>query len=470
MTRQSSSRPTRPAPRGSLPRAWALAAVLCVLPACMGAPVPVEPRPDVEAPQQFSRSGTAAPQEQWWTTFEDPRLTSYVQQALRANRDLAGIWHAFREACAVARRTGAARQPVVELLADARVVRGTGDSSDEELTVGGAVDFEVDLWGRIEASRRADLFEARASLDDYRTAAVSLTAEVARTWYRLIEAELQSVVLAEQVEANQKILSLIEPRVAAQQLRGVDLLRQETLVESTREQHIEAEADADILRNQLAVLTGQTPGGIPANENPTLATLPELPCTGIPIEQVRRRPDIMAARNRVMAGDQELGAALRDRYPRLNIGASAGSATGIFENFITTFAAGLLAPVADGGRRAAEIDRTRAQRDRFRAQYAQAVLVAFREVENALVEETRQRKRLQSIERQLDLTKRSSARLRDEYLNGQGSYIEVLAALTNEQELQRELLTARRLQLEARVGLYRALAGRPLTCREDDAP
>jgi outer membrane protein TolC len=297
-----------------------------------------------------------------------------------------------------------------------------------------------------------------------------LTAEVARTWYRLVEAELQVAVLDQQIDANQKILSLIEPRVATQQLRSVDLLRQETLIESTREERINAEADAAVLRNQLAVLTGRAPGRLPTHAQPSLATLPALPATGVPIESVRRRPDIQAARHRVMAGDQELGAALRDRYPRLNLEASAGSATGIFEDFIASFASGLIAPITDGGRRAADIDRTRAQRDRLRAEYAQAVLVAFREVENALVEETRQRRRLKSLERQLDLTQRSSVGLRDEYLNGQGSYIDVLAALTNEQELRRELLTARRLQLEARVGLYRALAGGPVTSREGEAP
>jgi NodT family efflux transporter outer membrane factor (OMF) lipoprotein len=433
----------------------------------MGAPVPVEPQPDVEAPPQFSRSGTAAPAGRWWTTFDDPSLDHHVERALAANRDLEGIWHAFREACAVARRTAAARYPVVDLLADASVARGSGDNDDEELSVGGAVDFEVDLWGRLEARRRADAFEAQASLEDYRTAAVSLTAEVARTWYRLLEAELQVAVLTEQVEANRKIRSLIEPRVAAQQLRGVDLLRQDALVESTREERIEAEADAAVLRHQLAVLTGRAPGAIPVNESAVLATLPPLPATGVPIECVRRRPDIRAAGNRVKAGDQELGAALRDRYPRLNLGASLRSATGIFEDFIATFAAGLLAPVADGGLRAAEIDRAHAQRDRLRAAYAQAVLVAFREVEDALVEERRQRGRQQSIERQLDLTRRSSARLRDEYLNGQGSYIEVLSALTNEQELRRELLAAQRLLLEARIGLHRALSG-PVTHREEE--
>ena len=123
----------------------------------------------------------------------------------------------------------------------------------------------------------------------------------------------------------------------------------------------------------------------------------------------------------------------------------------------------------DGGQRAAEIDRTREERNRLRAEYAQTILVAFREVEDALVEESRQRGRVVSIQRQLDLARRSSARLRHEYLNGQGSYIDVLAALSNEQELRRELLTTRRLLIEARIGLYRALAGGPATHREGTA-
>ncbi len=449
--------------------ACALLAMLVVVPACMGAPAPVEPVPDVRAPAQFSRSGTAVTTDPWWSAFEDARLDGHVHQALAANRDLEAIWHAFREACAVVRRTGAAKLPVMDLLADADISRGSHDNDDERASVGGAVGYEVDLWGRLEASRRADAFEAQASLDDYRAAAVTLTAEVARTWYRLVEAELQMAVLDAQVQSNRKILSLIEPRVATQQLRSVDLLRQEALIESTREERINAEADAKILRNQLAVLTGQAPGRIPPGESPRLADMPALPTTGVPIALVRRRPDIVAAQHRVMAGDQVLGAALRDRYPRLNLRASAGSATGVFEEFIAAFAAGLLAPVVDGGLRAAEIDRTRARRDRLRAEYAQAVLVAFRDVEDALVEESRHRARMRSLERQLELTVRSSERLRDEYLNGQGSYIEVLAALTNEQSLRREILTAQRLLIDARIGLYRALAGHLVTGREKEA-
>lgn len=450
--------PIGPKPSCSRRHGWALAAIVVVLPACMGAPIPVKPQADIESPEQFTQSGADGLLDAWWTSFGDPQLNRHTEQALAANRDLRSIWYAFVEAAAVSKRTGAARHPVLDVFADGRNVRSTESDDVEQAGFGVAAAYEVDLWGRLKANERADQFEAWARLDDYRTAAVSLTAEVARTWYRLLEAELQVAVLGEQVDANTKIRSLIEPRVATQQLRGVDLLRQDTLVESTREQRLEAEAEATVLRNQLAVLTGQAPGAIAASTAPALATLPPLPATGVPIETVRRRPDVLAAERRVMAADQELGAALRDRYPRLTLDASAGSATGVFEGFVTTFAAGLLAPIFDGGRRGAEIARSRAQRDRLRASYGQSVLVAFREVEDALVAERLQRDRLKSIERQFALTERSSSRLRDEYLNGQGSYIDVLAALTQEQELRRRILTTQRLLLEARIGLCRALA------------
>lgn len=470
MTHRMSLRPDGPALCVARLRSWALAITLCALPGCIGAPAHVEPQVDVETPGSFSDAGTEVLADAWWTGLGDPRLTAHVEQALVANRELEGIWHAFREACAVARRAAAERRPVVDLFADGEVTRGSVGVSDEQAAVGGALGYELDLWGRLEATRRAGESVAQASLEDYRTAVVSLTAEVARTWYRLLEAEAQVAVLDEQIASNEQILSLIEARVAAQQLRSVDMLRQETLIESRREARVDADADAQVLRHQMALLTGRAPGAIEAHQDPALATLPPLPDTGVPIESVRRRPDVRAAGQRVMAGDQELGAALRDRFPRLTVQASTGSAAGVFEGFLASFAGGLLAPVFDGERRAAEIGRTRAQRDRLRAEYAQTILEAFRDMEDALVGEARQLRRIASIERQRELTQRSSARLRDEYLNGQGSYIDVLAALTSEQELHRKLLAARRQLLEARIGLYRALAGGSVAGREGRAP
>ncbi|MGE0193930.1 MAG: TolC family protein [Planctomycetota bacterium] len=427
--------------------------------------------PDMPLPAQaaFVASGDTALASCWWRALGDAGLDTQVQRALTANRDLLGKWHAVREARAVARRTRAQRSPRLDVTSDASVSRSSRDDEDG-FGIGAAAAFEVDLHGKLAAAWHADVLLARARLSDHRTAALSLSAEVARTWYRLAEAEAQAGLAREQVATNHQILGLMEPRVAAQQLRSVDLLRQEGLVEATRERIIDAEADAQLLRHELAVLVGGLAGAAEDGPPPALVALPELPATGVPIEQLRGRPDVQAAAERVMAADQELGVALRDRYPRLELSAVSGSADAVFREFVATFAAGLLGPVLDGGHRRAEVDRTRAQRDRLCADYAQTVLVAFREVQDALVEERRQRDRLESLARQLDVSEQASTRLREDYLAGQGSYLDVLSALTDEQEIRREQLETRRLVLEARIGLYRALAGSTGFCCKEDMP
>jgi len=144
---------------------------------------------------------------------------------------------------------------------------------------------------------------------------------------------------------------------------------------------------------------------------------------------------------------------------------SASASTGeddlrdLFQNGLATLAANLIAPIIDGGRRAAEVERQEAVERQRLAEYGQAVLVALEEVETALARERRLRERLDSLERQVRLAEETTRRLRDEYLGGVTSYIEVLISLTSAQGLQRELLRARRELIEYRIALYRALAG-----------
>ncbi len=99
-------------------------------------------------------------------------------------------------------------------------------------------------------------------------------------------------------------------------------------------------------------------------------------------------------------------------------------------------------------------------------EFGQTILTAFREVEDALIQEKKQLQRIRSLEEQVRLAKETYERLKYEYFNGAGDYIDVLAALTDEQRLRRDLLSARLALLEFRIALYRALAGGFKTSRE----
>jgi outer membrane protein TolC len=243
----------------------------------------------------------------------------------------------------------------------------------------------------------------------------------------------------------------------------VDVLRQEQLLSATREELAYVRADIQALRNRLSVLLGQAPGtALPALPD-TILNPPNLPETGLPLELVRRRPDLQRAFLQVKAADRELAAAISNQYPRLSLSAStslrSNNLRDVFENWAYSLGANLAAPLLNAGRLRAEVDRSRAVRDQRLYEYGQATLLAFREVEDALAREFHQKEAIGSIEDQIRLAEQSYEQLRLQYFNGTSTYLDVLTALDQLQQLQRNHLSAHYFLLEFRISLYRALAG-----------
>ncbi len=420
-----------------------------------------------------ARPGRDAPPLGGWRSLADQDLDALSEQSLAGNLDLAAAWERLREAGAIARRESGALWPELDGSAEAGVTEPDQPTGSEDLRIGLAAAYEFDLWGRLSSRADAAALGFAAQAADYRAAALTLSAEVARTWYQLAAARQQVELLAAQVRANRDLLTLLDNRYAGGQVRAVDLFRQEQLLESTREQLFAAEARRDVLEHLLAVLLGQpaqnplpiTPGDFP--------TLGDYPATGLPARLVQRRPDIRAAWLRLDAADNELAAAVADQYPRLDLTASlttAGEdASDLFDDWVRSFSGRLLAPLFRGGALRAEVDRAEAARNEAIYAYGQATLEAFQEVENALVRESQQRRRIASLERQVDLGERASEQLRVAYFNGVGDYIDVLSALTQLQTLRRDLIDARGLLVEYRIALHRALAGGFETPRELEA-
>ncbi|HKK53010.1 MAG TPA: efflux transporter outer membrane subunit, partial [Myxococcota bacterium] len=402
--------------------------------------------------------------------LRDPELNRTVSEALTSNLDLRAAWQRLVAARAVARREGAPLLPTLDATGEARIrsapVLGTGEPQEvttrSSYRLGLDAGYEVDLWGRIGASADAARLRARATGTDAQAAALSLSGEVTRTWLRLAEARAQISLLDGQIASNETVLQLLENRFGLGQVRAVDLLRQRQLIEAGREQRAVAEARRRILEHQLDVLLGRSPvdDGIGAD---SLPALPALPRTGVPMELVRRRPDVRAAFLRLQAADRDLAVAITSRFPRLSLSAGVGSEAdvvdGLLRNWVTSVAGSLLAPLFRGGELDAEVDRTEAVRQEQLLTWGQATLTAFREVEDALAAELREEERIARIQEQVTLASQASEQLRTAFFNGAASYLEVLTALVEVQELERELLAARLARLEARVDLYGALAG-----------
>ncbi len=245
--------------------------------------------------------------------------------------------------------------------------------------------------------------------------------------------------------------------------RGVDVLRQRQLLEATREQQTAVEALISVRENALAVLLGEVPGTRRAPQGAELPSLPPLLRTGTPLAIINRRPDVQSAFLQLKAADADLASAIAERYPRLNVTAAlstSGETTGdLFQDWLRSLSSQVIAPLFDAGSRAAEADRAGAARREALATYQQNVLTVIQEVEDSLIREQKQRIRIAELNRQVSLARRSYEQLLNEYFNGVGDYIGVLIALTDEQRLRRDLITARATLVEYRIAVYRALGG-----------
>lgn len=418
----------------------------------------------IEQIREFSYSGEGVLEDKWWTSFGDEHLNTLIDSAMQSNFDLVATWQQFLAAKAIVSREASNKWPQIEASAQSAINFPENDFRGGENTqIGLSASYEVDLWGRVRTAVQAEKFRAEASLFDYRTAAISLSAEIASTWYQLLAAKEQLKIAENQIATNNDIIKLIRSRFVGGQIRAVDILRQAQLLESTREQQIIFSTNVRLLENQLAVLLGRQPQEDLELETANLPHLTELPETGLPLELVRRRPDLQRSYALLLAADRDMASAVRSKYPRISIGARgqlrANNFASLFENWAYSLAGNLLAPLFYGRQLSAEANRTQAIKQQRLLEFGQVTLEAFQDVEDGLIQDLKQKERLENIGRQLQLAEKSNKQLRVEFLNGFSPYLDVLLGLDQEQQLRRDYVTARSQLIQIRIGLYRALAG-----------
>jgi NodT family efflux transporter outer membrane factor (OMF) lipoprotein len=470
-------------PKSRLFSRWPLgtAAALVLLAGCSPEPAPVDTR--AELPERFSASGEAPRPDAWWQAFDDPDLTGLIQRALSGRPDLRETWARLAQARATAGRTSAERWPSLSGTAEARRQETgelrdegesgggragaggalTGDNVTEDYSLGLSASYELDLWGRIDARADAARLDARATRQQLEAAALSLTGEVADSWYRLLAERARLDLLERQLETNRTVERVVEVRVLQGQAGLADLLRQRELIQQTQAQIATAEGEVQLLENELSVLLGRAPrtGNLP--ERRSLPDGPALPRTGVPADLIARRPDVQEALLRVQAADKRVAAAIAARFPRIDLTGSlttaAAAPADLFTSWTSNLAAQLSVPLIDAGERKAEVDRTEAVVAERLARFEGTALTALKEVEDALTRIDQQARRVERLSRQVQLARQAVQRLRSRYVNANVDFLNVLDALTRVQDLERQLIDARRQRLAARVALARALAG-----------
>ena len=448
--------------------------VLCVCLLTLAACSPFQPahRTDAhgELPETFSLYDQREhPDSSWWLAFSSPELNRLVDEALAGGFSLKQAWYRLQQARAVAVRAGADRYPELAAGGSAESTRrdasdlSGGPKGDQTLTLGLESSYEVDLWGRVRSQQQAAILDAQASEADLHAAAVTLTAEVAGRWIQILSQQLQKALLEEQLVNNRTFLDLIELRFRNGIVSALDVYQQKQVVANIRATIPLVAADIQLRKHELALLLGRPPRSNLQLAQAELPRIGPLPAVGLPADLLAVRPDVKAAGMRLQAVDWQLAAAQADRLPALRIGATAQYGPDeldlLFDTWLVRLAANLTAPLFDGGRRVAEVDRIQAAVDEQLWNYRQVVFTAVKEVEDALESETRQREHIEGLKVVMDVARKGLREAVSRYRSGLSDYLPVLTQLLTVQDLERDMIRQQEQLIFYRIGLYRALGG-----------
>jgi multidrug efflux system outer membrane protein len=462
-------------------------AVLALVGGCTASPT--YQRPNVPAPTAFKEATNskewkiAAPAESlhrgaWWEVFQDPVLNSLETQASETNQNLVAAVARVRQARALAKAAHADQLPSIGAGFGATRQRSSPASlglpknaevSPQTLWRGQAtIAYEVDLFGRVDASVRAAGADAARSEALFRSVQLALQADVAQNYFELREFDSEVKLLRDTIALRADAVKLVERRFSEGEISELDLAR-------ARGELATAEADmARALRqrgeseHRMAILLGKAPAEFTFKETPLSKVTVAIPA-GLPSSLLERRPDIAAAEQAMAAANARIGVARAAFFPRLDLTGALGyeSATlgQLFNWSSRTFLLGPLAgtaltmPIFDGGLRNAQLDQARGRYDEEISNYRQQVLVAFREVEDSLSGLRLLADESGAQTRVLDATQRASRLSRTQYQEGQVGYLDVIDA--QRQVLQAQLQTSRLTGMQATttVNLIRALGG-----------
>lgn len=466
------------------PRLAAPVVLASLLSACTVGPDftrPSLPSPGSLVAQHPSSSATqlveTSPQDDWWTNFNDPVLTSLEQRVASQNLDVRTASARFEQARAQRRITGAGMFPAIDGSASYARSRTNPNGPSAVLHNGspdidvfdGGIDasWELDLWGRVRRSVEAAGARYDAAGNYRRLALLLVQAEVARNYVALRGSQSQLAVLNDNLGIARNSVALTRSRFNNGVTTRLDVANAEAQVSSIEATIPTVEAERDTLINALSQLLALQPHALESEltTNGVLPARPSIVAVGVPSEMLLRRPDIQQAEDDLHAATAEIGVAKADFLPRISLNGSLSSQTFQLSSFGSwgsrQFSIGpsITLPFFQGGRLKGTLDLRKAEQQEAAIRYQQVVLSAWHEVDDALINYTAEERRRESLAQNVTQNELALSVAQRRYREGAIDFLNVLS-------VQKSLLAAKSDAIRSNmtasfnlIKLFKALGG-----------
>ena len=467
--------------RGGFRLAWALV-LLTYSPLLSGCILGSE-RPELalQVPEAYRAAlkggaDAAVPALDWWRGFRSNELTTLMDVAQVHNLDIAVAMAQIIQADAQVGVSGAPLLPTVSGNASAERQKqsasntvasgqGFGGTTFNTFETGLTASYMLDFWGKNRATLYAA--EENATVSRYNREIVTLTTivTVANTYFQILAAQDQLRVTRRNLEAAERILSLVKKQFNAGTASQLDVSQQEALAATQRAAIPPLEVTLGQNIAALAVLVGRAPANFTVHGGSTAQIVVPRVTPGLPSELLYQRPDIRQAEATLAASNFSVEAARAAFFPQIQLTGTTGFQSAALASLFTpgawfyTLTASLTQPIFDGFLLESQLKQAKGVQLQNLQAYRKVVLSAFSDVEKALIA-LQQFTLQQRLQQQVVAASQQAFDVAEKQLSG--GTINLITVLQAEQTLftaENNLVTVRLSKLEAASSLFQALGG-----------
>lgn len=433
-------------------------------------------RPVVDAPSLWRVDIVEAGElsnSKWWHQFDDPVLVELTSEALLNNTDLLiatarvdqflSLYGATRAELfpQVGAQGSAARDRFSEALSPASPGISNPDNIYQAFLT---ATWEIDLWGRLRRATEAAKAELLSTEEARRTVVQSLVSSVVISYIDLLNLDRQLQISIETAKSRKDSETIFTQRHKAGVVSNLELSQVKSEYQSARARIPELEKAITQRENALSILLGRNPGPIRRGGAISDLRLPTVP-SGLPSELLVRRPDIRQAEHDLIAANARIGVARAAYFPTVSLTGALGTSSRDISDLFSgdskawSFAGDVSLPIFTAGRIEGQVKAAEAVQQQALIAYQGVIQNAFREVDDALVDQDRTRVILDAQKLQV-LSLKDYARLAKlRYDEGYSSYLEVLDAERSLFNVELNYTQTQADLFSALVTLYKTMGG-----------
>ena len=404
----------------------------------------------------------------WWEFYGDANLRHIIECTLANNKKLLAAAARVEQLQHLYRVSKANRMPNLQFLAPFN--NETNDYwqdkplRDPELGLKLSIRWELDFWGNLRWAKRKAGAEYEATVEDERAMRMTLVAEAASAYYRLMALDNELEIVRRTLVTRREGLQLAKIRFEGGLTSEIVYQQAQVEYATTAALIPNLEYGIEVTENALALLMGEYPNReIMRSRGLDDRGMPEKFLVGVPSELLQRRPDVRSSELKLKAAMAAVGVAYADRFPRMTIDLTGGLENDDFKGLLRSpfsyVAETLTAPIFGFGRKKAKYKASVAAYDEARLNYEQKVLEVFKEVDDAVASYESARSAAILRGRQLDAASKYDDLTHRQYAAGSIRYLEALDAQRRYLEAQIGYNNAIRDEHLAFVQLYKVLGG-----------